>query len=284
MTDPGGPTRTADDAVRRPAGPAAVAAWFVVVEALLVLTTVPALAWLLLLDQRWSNAPWMVVLTIPVGPAVSAALYAWRHYTRENTLGPAAAFWRGYRVNWRDSLRLWVPSLVVLVLLGVNVANLRTDDDAPVVFAVVGVLALAMVAVWAAHAVLVVSLFRFRTSDVVRIGVFFVVAKPVASLVALAIVGVGVAAAWIVGPWLPVLLGSVATYLLWRNGIPLAAEVERRFVVGAPDAPTAKPWQGLPDADQDADDQPDDHQADDQGADDEGADDQPDDHDQGADA
>lgn len=256
MTEPGSPTH-ADDAPAADVTAADVTAgrprptvastvvWFLVVEGLLVLTTVPTLVWLLFLEARWSNVPLMVALGIPVGPALSAALFAWRRFSQDHDASPARHFWRGYQVNWADALRIWVPSLVVLSLLAVNLVTLGGSDDAPVAFAVVGVVAAVLVAAWTAHAMLVVSLFSFRMRDVLRVAVYFMVAKPFASLGALAVVAAGVAAAWFVHPWLPVALGSVLTYLLWRNGAAIAAEVARRFVAGAPEAPEVKPWTGL---------------------------------------
>lgn len=245
MTSPDGPAR-ADDEI----GPgllsraSAVVYWFVVVEALVVLTTVPALVWVPFLEPHWSNVPLMVALAIPVGPALSASFFAWRRFGEDRDLKPARHFWRGYRLNWADALRLWVPALVVLVLLGFNLANL-TSTDAPVAFGVVGALVAVVAVVWTAHALLVTSLFSFRARDVSRIAAFFLVAKPLVSLGVLSIAVLALAVTWWAGDWLPVALASVFTYLLWRNGAPVVAEVHRRFVVGAPDAPEAKPWQGL---------------------------------------
>lgn len=265
MTPPGTPTSSDDAGAEvRPPRDASALVWFVVVEALLALTTVPTLVWLLFLEETWRNVPLMVVLGIPVGPALSAALFAWRRFTQGQHAHPARHFWRGYELNWADALRIWVPSLAILSLLAVNLLSLA-DGDAPVAFGMVGVVVAVVVAVWTAHAVLVVSLFRFRTRDIVRIAVFFVVAKPYASLGALAIVAAGVAGAWFVNPWLPVVLGSVLTYLLWRNGMSIADEVERRFVVGAPEAPQAKPWSSLEGIDLDDEAADGDDAADDEG-------------------
>lgn len=267
MTAPGSPPTADDTAERRPPSFVAAVVWFVVIAGLLAATTVPTLVWLLFLEARWSNVPLMVALGIPVGPALSAALFAWRRFTQDHDRSPARHFWRGYQLNWADALRIWVPSLAVLALLGVNLVTLGGNDDAPAAFAVVGVVAAVLVVVWTAHAMLVVSLFSFRARDVVRVAVYFMLAKPLVSLGALAIVAAGVAAAWFVHPWLPVALGSVLTYLLWRNGAAMAAEIERRFVAGAPDAPQAKPWTGLEGIALD-------EAADDEAADDEAADDE----------
>lgn len=245
MTEPGGPTR-ADDATADRRKPTVVSTlvWFLVVEGLLALTTVPTLVWLLFLEARWSTVPLMVALGVPVGPALSAALFAWRRFTLDHDRHPARHFWRGYRLNWADALRVWVPSLTVVALLALYLRTLLGSDDASIAFTVLGVVAALLAVVWTAHAMLVVSLFSFRARDVLRVAVYFVLARPRASVGAFAIVAAGVAAAWFVHPWLPVALASVLTYLLWRNGSAIAAEVERRFVAGAPEAPQSEPSTG----------------------------------------
>jgi hypothetical protein len=235
----------------RPAGrAAAVAGGLVVLGALVVLTTLPALVPLLVLEPQAADIPLVAALLIPVGPALSAAVFAWRKLLDAGEGRPAHQFWRGYRLNWADALRVWVPALALLTLLGVNVVN-TWGTDIPAVFGVVGAVVAAVAAAWAVHALVVVSLFSFRPRDVVRLATYFLLAMPLPSLGGLVLVAVAVAAGWALGVW-AVLLGSVLTLALWAVERPVAARVERRFVVGAPEAPQAKPWPGLdPDADED---------------------------------
>ena len=94
-----------------------------VVELLLLLTTLPGLLPLVLLGRDASNLPLVALFLVPVGPAVSAALYALRHQRPDLTdLRPAALFWRGYRANLSGVLRVWVPTLLWLTVLAVNLA------------------------------------------------------------------------------------------------------------------------------------------------------------------
>ncbi|MEW1589225.1 DUF624 domain-containing protein [Micromonospora vinacea] len=149
-----------------------------VVELLLLLTTLPALLPLLVLGRDPSNLPLAALLLAPVGPAVSAALYALRHQQTDLTdLHPAALFWHGYRANAFGVLRIWVPTLLWLAVLAVNLAysgavGLPGWWAAPLVLIAVGV------TLCAANALVIASLFDFRTRDVLRLAVHFLLRTP----------------------------------------------------------------------------------------------------------
>ena len=86
-------------------------------------TAVPGLIPLVLLDRDPSNLPLVALCLVPLGPALSAMLFALRHRSRDLTdLHPAAAFWRGYRLNVWPVLRLWVPWLLGMTVISVNLA------------------------------------------------------------------------------------------------------------------------------------------------------------------
>ncbi|MEU4531659.1 DUF624 domain-containing protein [Micromonospora ureilytica] len=149
-----------------------------VVELLLLLTTVPTLLPLLLLGRDPSNLPLVALLLVPVGPAVSAALYAVRHQRTDLTdLRPAALFWRGYRANVFGVLRIWVPTLLWLTVLAVNLAY-RGAVGLSSWWAVPLVLIGVAVTLCAANALVITSLFDFRTRDVLRLAVHFLVRTP----------------------------------------------------------------------------------------------------------
>src|SRR3954447_454641 len=97
---------------------------FLIVDLLLLVATLPGLIPLVALDHDASNAPLAVACALPVGPALSAALYALRRTGRDFTdLHPTAAFWRGYKMNLGGVLRLWVPWLAGMALIAVNLSH-----------------------------------------------------------------------------------------------------------------------------------------------------------------
>jgi hypothetical protein len=200
-----------------------------VVELLFLLTTVPGLAGLMLLDRDASNVFLAAVCAVPVGPALSAALYALHRRSRDLTeLKPAAAFWRGYRLNLRAALAMWIPWLVWMAILAVNLANFGA---AAVPGWWAGLLALVAVAatLWVSNALVITSLFTFRATDVARLAAYFLARTPG---VTLGTAGLVIAAAGVTLVWseaVLALLGSVLALALLRTARPMISDVQREF-------------------------------------------------------
>ncbi|WP_425955178.1 DUF624 domain-containing protein [Xylanimonas sp. McL0601] len=201
--------------------------WFVVVTALLAVTAFPSVVVLLLLDRSASNVPVLALAAVPLGPALSAALFATRDRVRAEDLAPARSFWKGYRLNWADVLRVWVPALVVLAIIAYVLANAQTAGlGAPyvVVLAVIGFL----VAIAALHAVAIASIFSFRARDVARLATFYIFSKPSAtvSVVSLLIVVGGLGT--LLSALVP-LLGGVWVWFWYRGDLRMLDDIEKRF-------------------------------------------------------
>jgi hypothetical protein len=194
-----------------------------VVEVLLLLTGAPGLVVLVLLDRDASNIPLAAACAIPVGPALSAALYALRWRSDDLTdLEPARAFRRGYRMNLAGVLKLWVPWLAWEAVLGINLAYGRWT----IAVAVIALVA----ALWQANALVIASLFAFRARDTARLAAYFLVRTPG---VTLGNAGLVVLAAGVVLLWSEAVLALVAVVFvaaLLRTARPLRAEIEEKFV------------------------------------------------------
>ncbi|GIH18433.1 DUF624 domain-containing protein [Rugosimonospora africana] len=211
-----------------------------VVEVLFLVCTAPGLAVLVLLDRDASNAPLAAACALPFGPALSAALYAVDRRSLDLTdLRPAAAFWRGYKLNVGGVLRIWVPSLVVLTVLAVNLTHLGTAH-VPGWWAVLLVLIAAIAALVVVNALVITSLFAFRAIDVLRLATYFLGRRPGVAVgnLGLLVVAVGVTA--ISSEAVVMLLASVFAAALLMTSRPMVAEVTRRFTTGAQPPLTAR--------------------------------------------
>jgi hypothetical protein len=216
--------------------------WWVVLELLVVATSLPGLVPLLLLDHSPGNVPLLALCLLPVGPSLSAAVFAWNKLVTtppaDRDLRPAAAYLRGYRLNWRDVLVWWLPLLVVLAFLGFNMANaglvFGDADPGSVSASTLAYLAIAVaVLVWGGNALVLTSLFSFRTRDVARLASYYLGRRPMASLGVLSLMVVAAAAALFVGDLLVVALASGLALLLVLTTRAMIEDVAERFVAPA---------------------------------------------------
>jgi uncharacterized membrane protein YesL len=199
-------------------------------EVLCLVTAAPCLALLVLLDRDASNVPLAAACVLPAGPAWSAALYAWHRRSRDMTdLRPAAAFWRGYRANALDSLKVWVPWLAAMTLVGIVLTH-RGAAGIPGWWEVLLALVAAVSALWLANALVIASLFAFRAPDTARLAAYFLARSGKATagnlLVLLAVTALTVAVSELV----PVLLASALAAATLLNCRAMTEEIRERFI------------------------------------------------------
>ncbi|WP_428962343.1 hypothetical protein [Micromonospora fluostatini] len=200
-----------------------------VVGVLLVATTLPGLVPLVLLGSDVSNLPLVAACLLPVGPAVSAALYALRHQRPDLTdLRPAALFLRGYRANLGGTLRIWVPLLAWLTVVAVNLANLAAAA-VPVWWGALLVLVGVGVTLVGANALVVTALFTFRTRDVLRLALYFLVRTPSVTVGTGLLLAAAVAVTVLFSEAVLALVGVLFVLSLLRIGDPMITIVEKEF-------------------------------------------------------
>ncbi|HEY1701688.1 MAG TPA: hypothetical protein VGG75_18425 [Trebonia sp.] len=200
-----------------------------VTEGLLLLTSAPGLVPLLLLGGSASNLPLDAACLIPAGPAASAALFAlWRRSGDLADLRPAAAFWRGYRLNLAGVLRLYVPWLAVMTMVAMGLAH-GGAAGVPGWWRVLLAVIAAAGTLWLANAMVITSLFAFRVVDVARLAAYFLGQTP---LVALGNAGVLIAGALVTAfgtEPVAMLFAAVGCLALLMSSRPMTGQVKDRF-------------------------------------------------------
>lgn len=200
-----------------------------VVELLLLLTAAPGLVPLVLLDRDVSNIPLVAACALPLGPALSAALYALHHRRLDLTdLHPGTAFWRGYRRNVLGAVQVWVPFLVLVTIIAVNLTHLRAAGIPTWWAVLLGILG-ALIAVWAANALVITSLFAFRARDVARLAVYFLIRRARVTVANLCLLVVAVAVTALTSELITLMLGVVFAAALLQSGRPVIDQVRREF-------------------------------------------------------
>ncbi|MFN3866396.1 MAG: DUF624 domain-containing protein [Demequina sp.] len=158
---------------------------FAAVELALIVATVPTWIAFMFLDRHPSNIPLYAVFALPVGPAIQAAVYAFRSGS-DGLPEPWRRFWRGWRTGLKQSLVVWTPAVV---LGGLTLMNLAYADAAAVAFPLViaGLVLAGVVAVISVAALTVIATFTFRTRDLAKVTIFGLGSRPMSAIGVLAV-------------------------------------------------------------------------------------------------
>ncbi|WP_433088049.1 hypothetical protein ACQP1P_19180 [Dactylosporangium sp. CA-052675] len=210
---------------------AALVYTLLVVELLFLLTAAPGLALLLLLDRSASNVPLFALCAVPLAPAASAAVYALRRRRSDLAdLRPLADFLRGYRLNVAAVVKLWVPALTVLSVLAVTLTN-RAAAGIPAWWSTLLLLLAAVVLLWSANALVIASLFVFRTADIAKLAWYFLVRRPGVALGTAGILLTAGAITVLASEAVALLPASLLIAGLVLVSRPMCAEIEERFLL-----------------------------------------------------
>jgi hypothetical protein len=209
---------------------AALVYTLLVIELNLLVAVLPGVVPLVLLDRDASNLPLVAACALPLGPALSAALYALHRRSRDITeIKPAAAFWRGYRMNLSGVLRVWVPWLAFLTVVGVNLAYFSATN-VPGWWAVLLVLIALAAALWMANALVITSLFVFRAVDIARLATYFLLKRPGVTLGNAGVLVTAAAVTYAASEAALALAGSILAMILLLTCRPMITEVHEEFV------------------------------------------------------
>jgi len=209
---------------------AAVVYWFLVLELSVVLASSPGLLALPFLARDAGNAPLFGLCFVPVAPAVSAAVFAWRVFLTDRDLSPARHFLRGYRLNCLDVLRWWVPTVAFLSMLGFTLANLHLAG-VPNGYGLLLILVAVGVLTWSAHALVLSSTLVLRTRDIARLAVYYLAARPAVTVGVLALTVTAGGLVVLVSDWALLLLASPFTLALTSNATSMVRDATERFTV-----------------------------------------------------
>ncbi|WP_217376605.1 YesL family protein [Paenarthrobacter ureafaciens] len=201
-------------------------ALLVLANALLVLT--PVLVGII--------GPLALISLILAGPSFVAACYAFNRLHAHEDTGVFHDFMKSYRSNFGQALVVWLPYLVVLVVIAFNLSVLPgnlgpgTGTNPAQVAARIGLLGVGvMVATAAVKAMLLLSRFSFRTSDIYRLSVYALGAQRRVSLGNAGILFVTAFVLMMTTAWLILFVSGLVVYLICLNSRPLLKFVEIRF-------------------------------------------------------
>ncbi len=201
----------------------------VTIEALFLAASGPGLAGLLLLGPDASNLPLAALCLLPLGPALSAAVYALHHRDRDLTdLHPARTYARGWRLNALPALKLWAPLLGWLTVIAFTLTHFSATGLPgwwALLLAAIGLGSL----LWGVHALVLTSLFSFRTRDTARLAAYFLFRHGRATLAAASLLILAGGLTALLTEAMAALLAAPLLLSLLHAARPVIAETQEDF-------------------------------------------------------
>ncbi|WP_323960140.1 DUF624 domain-containing protein [Arthrobacter sp. JZ12] len=202
---------------------------FLAVNVSLAVTNAPLVFFLYAVVEPAASWPFFLALSVTVLPSLGGAFAAFADLRGEESVDrPFAAFFRGYRAAFRRAALAGLAAVVVLFVLGVDLA-LVAGQPAGVLLAPLAVLGIVAVVVCAVHLVAgAVLLPSARLRDLAKAALFISVRRWYLSAAALVLLGI-VAGAALVQPVLGVaLVPAPLLFIVWSNAAyAFGAELER---------------------------------------------------------
>ncbi|MEW1808115.1 DUF624 domain-containing protein [Pseudarthrobacter sp. NPDC080039] len=173
---------------------------------------------------------WLVLpALVPAGPALVACTYAFNRMLGGHEGQVYRDFVRGYRMNVGQALQVWLPYLLVLAVIAVNLAGLPSLGPAAPAFRLALLVLALLVATAGLQALLLLSRFSFRTRDLHRLSLYSFSARKRASLGNAGILFVTGTLLLMTTTYLLPLLAGAVVFLVCLNSRPLLVLVEEKF-------------------------------------------------------
>lgn len=199
-----------------------------VLEAQLLLATLPTSLAVLLLGRDPSNLPLFVLALVPVAPALVAGVAATRAAAADPDLAPGRHFFRAYRRDLVPTLRWALPAALILAVLTVNLTHLGAVEGGAALRP--AILLLAVIAlIWCGHMTVLTATFRFRTRDAARIALAQILPRFGFSLGVLSLVVISAFLTIAFSELVVLMLLWAAVVLLALMARPVIADVATRF-------------------------------------------------------
>lgn len=205
--------------------------WFILLTFYFSITNIIFFIFLLFLERDFSNISLYLLSLVPTGPALSALFYCFDKMVKEKDLVPTRDFFSGYRKNFKDALKLWIPSLFIMFILIVDLQyHFVRDTTFSNIMSIFFLLLIVLFFLILLYAMQINTFFIFRIRDIYRLSAYYIVMNLKETLGNLGIVFVSLFVASITSNFLLVFFICVILYLIFLNSRIVLQDVKNNFI------------------------------------------------------
>lgn len=205
--------------------------WLALVNFYFIVCNFLFLFFFITLVPSLSNMIIYFVALIPTGPAISALFYTLGKLVREKEISPTKDFFYGYKLNFVDSLKVWIPMLIALFIIVVDLQYFNAEATTKnQVLAGILLVVLLLIATLSIYVFSINANFKFRVRDVYRLSMYYSFTRIKITTGNIAIVFLALFLMFITSDFLILFIASIVAYVVVLNSNPIIEDVKENFI------------------------------------------------------
>jgi len=204
-------------------------AFFMAMNVFFILSIIPSLAWLLILEPSLLNF-------IPIGligPSITALLCCMIKFKETNfekeDLPKFKNFFLFYKKNFTDTLKFWIPYVVLMMVLYTNAIYYEGSGFVRIMTIIIALIGSIIATLSVTYMLIINAKFKFRVKDLFKLSMLYTITSFKATISIAVVCFLGLVVAVLTSEFLLILVASVIGYLLVSYTYSTLENVRDRF-------------------------------------------------------
>ncbi|MBT2657130.1 YesL family protein [Bacillus sp. ISL-18] len=204
--------------------------WLVMTNIYFVISNAIFLIFFMTLQPTFSNITIYFLALILTGPSISALFYSIGKLIREKELSPLRDFFHGYKMNFKDTMKFWLPLLLVLYILFVDLQYFNSNPSVPHhILSVIFFIGILITMIIMMNSFLINAGFKFRLKDICKLSIYYSFKKVKVTFGNIGIIIISLFLTTITSNFFIVFMASVVCYVFLLNSRDLLEDIKVNF-------------------------------------------------------
>ncbi|MEK3890117.1 YesL family protein [Bacillus sp. FSL K6-3431] len=204
--------------------------WLMLINIYFVFCNIIFLFFFMTLEPVFSNLIIIFIALIPTGPAIMALCYVMDKLVCEKEVSPTRDFFYGYKLNFKDTLKVWIPMLALIFILIIDLQYFYEDSTATnQVLSIVFLVVLTLLICLSFYVFPITAKFKFRTRDIFKLSIYYSFKKLKISLGNIGIMIIGLFLMFMTSNFLILFIVGVLSYVLTLNSKEVIEDIKLNY-------------------------------------------------------
>ncbi|MFS0615068.1 YesL family protein [Lederbergia ruris] len=204
--------------------------WFMLTNIYFVFCNLIFLIAFMTLEPELSNMILIFIALIPTGPAITALCYVMDKLVREKEISPTRDFFYGYKINFKDTLKVWLPMLAAIFILIIDLQYFYQESTKiNQIMAIVFLVGLGFLICILLYVFPITAKFKFRMRDVFKLSFYYSFKKLKITTGNIGILIIALFLMIITTDFLFIIIASVLSYVLTLNSRAVIDDIEENY-------------------------------------------------------